>query len=244
MIYSLIALAATLLGAVIGVGGGLVIRPALAFMEVDAELAAFTSSAAVFAMTAVTLLVYKAKKTKIEVRRTGFMAGGSVIGGFFGAGLIPLVPARAIGVGYVIVLVMVLLITIGRERLHPKKEIGNAGAAMIGGATGLLSGFFGVGGGPFQMAALMLFFKMDARSAAVQSVFITLLTTSSALVRYVLDGMVDFSIAAYMIPAAVAGGLIGGLLNRRMSSGLVRKLFVVTIAGMIALQCVTVATKG
>lgn len=244
MIYSLIALVATILGAVIGVGGGLVIRPALAFMGVEAELASFTSSAAVLAMAVVTLLVYKKQKVKIEFRRTGFMAAGSVAGGFLGAGLIPLAPAGIINIGYIFVLAAVVVITIGKERFGAKKKIGNPGALLIGGVTGLLSGFFGVGGGPFQMAALMLCFKMKARDAAVQSIAITLLTTVSALARYTIDGAVDFSLALYMIPMAVAGGLIGGLLNRRMKSGLVRKLFIAVITGMIILQCATIGIKG
>lgn len=240
MIYSLIALAATTLGAVIGVGGGLVIRPVLAFLEVNKELVAFTSSITVLVMAIVTFLVYKKQKAKLEVRRTGFMAGGSIIGGFLGAGLIPLVPTRVIDIGYIAVLAAVILITLGRNRFIAKKEISNAGAFFTGGLTGVLSGFFGIGGGPFQMAALMIGFKMDAREAAVQSIFITLLTTLSALVRYGIDGAWDFTIAVYMIPAAVIGGLVGGLLNRRMKNGIVRGLFLATLAGIIVLQCVTV----
>lgn len=242
MIYSLLALAATMLGAVIGVGGGLVIRPVLAFLEVDKELTAFTSSITVLAMAIVTLLVYKKQKARIEVRRTGFMAVGSIIGGFLGASLISFVSVRVIDIGYIFVLAVVILITLGKKRFIAKKKISNAGAFLTGGLTGLLSGFFGIGGGPFQMAALMIGFKMDAREAAMQSIFITLLTTISALVRYGIDGAWDFTIAVYMIPAAIIGGLAGGLLNRRMKSGMIRGLFLTTLAGMIVLQCITVGT--
>lgn len=239
VIYAFIAFFATTLGAVVGVGGGIIIRPTLAFLEVDKELASFTSSITVLVMAIVTLLVYRKKHAKIEVRRTGVMAGGSIVGGFVGAGLIPLVSEQVINIGYIIVLAAIILITVSKNRFSVKKEIAGAGAFLTGGITGTMSGFFGIGGGPFQMAALMLCFKMEAREAAVQSIFITALTTASTLVRYAIDGAWNLSLAIYLIPAAVAGGALGALLNRRIASKHIQALLVVVVAGMIVLQFAT-----
>lgn len=242
MLYLLIGFGATALGALVGVGGGLVIRPLLAFLGVNKELASFTSSAAVLAMAAVTLLTYRRKHVKIEIHKTGFMAAGSVAGGFLGGGLIPLVSNEAINIGYIVVLGVVAVLAVFKNKLVRKREVGKPGAVVIGGISGVLSGIFGIGGGPFQMAALMICFRMRAKDAAVQSIFITLLTTASALARYAISGAWDFSIAVYMIPTAVVGGIVGGLLNRKMRSPVVRVLFVATLAAMMALQMVTVLT--
>ncbi|MEA4853637.1 MAG: sulfite exporter TauE/SafE family protein [Christensenella sp.] len=244
MLYFFVGLAATLLGATIGVGGGIVIRPVLSLLHIDKGVASFTSLIVVLTMAIVALLTYKHKNVKIEVKKTSILAIGSVIGSFLGAGFIPMVSEDFINIGYIIVLICVLILVLMRDKLRPQKEIGRGGAAAVGCISGALSGFFGIGGGPFQMVALMICFKMRAKEAVVQSIFITLLTTISALTRYMLNGVWNFSITVYMIPAAVAGGILGGILNRKLKSPAVRITFMVVISGMVCMQLFTILTGG
>jgi uncharacterized membrane protein YfcA len=90
------------------------------------------------------------------------------------------------------------------------------------------------------VAALLLFFNLPAKEAAVQSVLITLLTTLAALTRYTIDGYADFSIAIYMVPVAIVGGLIGSILNRKFSNRVISQIFCAVIAIMLVMQVASV----
>lgn len=240
MLYSIIALLSTTLGALVGIGGGMIIRPVLAFMEVDKSLASFSSAITVFSMAVVNLLIHRKNKTPIHFKNNIFMAAGSVIGGFAGGSVLGFASTLFVNIGFIIALAAVLLIIMFRERL-PQKQIKNPAAAMgVGFFTGLLSGFFGIGGGPFQMAALVSLFGYKPKDAAVQSILITMMTTVSSLLGYAINGMVNFSIAIYMIPLAIIGGILGAQLNRKFSHSHIALIFNVTVGAIICLQLYTI----
>jgi len=240
MIYSIIALLSTTLGSLVGIGGGMIIRPLLAFMEVEKGLASFTSAITVFSMAIVNLLIHKKKKTPIDFKGNVFLASGSVLGGFVGGSLMALVSTMFVNIGFILALALVLFVIMFREKLPQIKIKNPILAVLIGLCTGMMSGFFGIGGGPFQMAALVSFFGYNPKEAAVQSILITLLTTVSSLVSYTLNGSVNFSLAVYMIPAAVLGGILGAHLNRKFSHSRIALIFNMTVAAIICLQLYTI----
>lgn len=90
------------------------------------------------------------------------------------------------------------------------------------------------------MTALLLLFDLEPKEAAVQSIFVTLLTTVSSLIQYAVSGYWDFSLAVYMIPMAVLGGFVGGLLNRRFNNKYVSVLFNTTVVFIILMQIYSV----
>jgi len=240
MIYAIIALISTTLGALVGIGGGMIIRPVLAFMEVDKGLASFTSAITVFSMAVINLLIHKMHKTPIDIKNNAFMAIGSVIGGFAGGSLLGLASTMFVNIGFIVALAAVLFVIMFRDKL-PQRIVKNPVAAMgIGLCTGLMSGFFGIGGGPFQVAALITFFGYKPKDAAVQSILITMLTTASSLIGYTINGDANFSLAVYMIPAAVIGGILGAQLNRKFSHSRIALVFNITVAAIIVMQLYTV----
>jgi len=240
MSYVILALVATIIGAVVGIGGGLIMRPMLGIMGVAKDLASFTSAIAVFFMAISNLITHHRRGTKIELKGTIPLAIGSIIGGFSGGALLKLVSSEAINIGYIFVLILILVAVLGRPYLKPFKVKNPIAQMAIGLVTGSLSGLFGIGGGPLQVAALLLFFNMPAKEAAVQSVLITLLTTSAALLRYTMDGYASFSIAMYMVPAAIIGGLLGSIFNRKFSNRVITIIFCAVIAIMLVMQVVAV----
>ncbi len=236
MEFSLLAFLSTVLGALVGVGGGLIIRPMLGLLGIAKSLAVFSSAITVLAMAVMNIITVIRRGAKIEFKGTTILAFGSVAGGFFGGSLLVYVNERVVGILYIFAMILVLLSVILRSKFKGEAVKNPFIQAFIGLITGTLSGFFGIGGGPFQMTAMLFFFKLEA---AVQSIFITLLTTVSSLVRYGLNGYADFSLSIYMIPAAIAGGFIGGILNRRLSSSFVSKLFNTTVIAIIIVQFIS-----
>ena len=243
MLYFIISLFSTIIGAIVGIGGGLIIRPLLANIGVTKSLASFTSSVVVLSMTVVTLLTYMKHGAKIEVKKLFLLASGSIIGGFIGGTLLKYVNENFIDMSYIFMLLLVLLSVIFREKI-PEINIKNPlGQIIIGIITGGLSGFFGIGGGPFQVTALIVFFGEDPREAAIDSVFITFLTTLSSLTKYTMNGYMDFSIALFMIPAAIIGGYAGSKINRKISSNKVSAIFIASVLFIIVMQSFTIVYK-
>lgn len=240
MKFGIIAFLSTVIGAIVGVGGGLVIRPMLGFFDVAKGLASFSSAACVFCMGIVSLITTVKKGAKIQIKETVMLAMGSICGAFIGGACIKLVSGEFIKIGYIFAMIFVLVCMAARKHM-PRIKLKNPLLQFLAGTvTGGLSGFFGIGGGPFQMTALLLLFDLEPKEAAVQSIFITLLTTTSSLIQYAVSGYWDFSLAVYMIPMAVLGGFIGGLLNRNFDNKYVSVLFNSTVVFIILMQIYSV----
>lgn len=243
MLYFIISLFSTITGAIVGIGGGLIIRPVLANMGVAKNLASFTSSIVVLSMSIVTLLTFMKNGVKIKIRKIFLLASGSIAGGFLGGTLLKYTNENFIDTAYIFMLVLVLLSVVFRNKI-PEINIKNPfGEILIGIVTGGLSGFFGIGGGPFQVTALIVFFGMDPREAAVDSIFITFLTTLSSLTKYTMNGYMDFSLAVFMIPAAILGGYAGGKINRKISSKKVSEIFIASVSFIIVMQSAAIIYK-
>jgi uncharacterized membrane protein YfcA len=243
MLYFIISLFSTIIGAIVGIGGGLIIRPLLANIGVSKNLASFTSSVVVMSMAVVTLATFMKNGVKINIKKLFLLAFGSITGGFLGGTLLKYTNENFIDTAYIFMLLLVLFSVIFRKKI-PEINIKNPfGQIAVGIITGGLSGLFGIGGGPFQVTALIVFFGMEPREAAVDSIFITFLTTLSSLTKYTMNGYMDFSIAVFMIPAAVIGGYAGGKINRKISSDKVSKIFIVSVLFIIIMQTVTVIYK-
>ena len=231
MIFFLIGLFSTIIGSIVGIGGGLIIRPALAGMGAAKSLASFTSSIVVLSMSSVTLITYIRKKVHIKIKKILILAAGSIISESF------------IDRAYIFMLILVLLSVVYRNKI-PKMNIKNPFPQFfIGIITGGLSGFFGIGGGPFQVSTLIIFFGLDIKEASVDSIFITFLTTISSLTKYTLNGYTDFSLAVYMIPAAILGGYIGSHLNRKINEKKIALIFIISVLLILTVQTYIVITR-
>ena len=243
MLYFIISLFSTIIGAIVGIGGGLIIRPLLANIGVGKSLASFTSSVVVLSMAVVTLATFMRNGVKIKMRKILLLAAGSITGGFLGGTALKYIDENFIDIAYIFVMGLVLLSVIFRKKI-PKMNVKNPFAEIIIGImTGGLSGLFGIGGGPFQVTALIVFFGMDPREAAADSIFITFLTTLSSLTKYTMNGYMDFSLALFMIPAAILGGYTGGKINRKISSEKVSLIFKISVLLIIIMQSITVFLK-
>ena len=105
-------------------------------------------------------------------------------------------------------------------------------------AVGLLSGFFGIGGGFLIVPAIMLGSGMatiNAVGSSLVSVGAFGLTTAAS---YAFAGMVDWRVAGLFVLGGVGGGLVGVALAKRLAGrrALLTRLFaavVVVVAGFI-----------
>jgi len=88
---------------------------------------------------------------------------------------------------------------------------------LIGLGVGLLSGFFGIGGGFLIVPGLMLATGMRLQSAIGTSLFAVLAFATATAASYAVSGLVDWRVAALIIAGGIAGTLLGVKVNLHLS---------------------------
>ncbi len=258
LLYGLVALLATIVGAICGVGGGIVIKPALdAIGGLSASAISFLSGCTVLAMAAVSVLRRsvggKAGKPAQggSARGAGiriWLPAGAVAGGLIGKAafeaLKAVVPndntvfATQAGLLFVVLVVSLWYAFVG-ARLKGRAVRHPLACAAVGAGLGVLSSFLGIGGGPINLAALGYFFAMDTKEAAGTSLYIILFAQLSSFLQTLLTRTVpavDGVALLVMMAAAVTGGLIGSAISRRIDAAAVNRLFIAFTASVLLLD--------
>jgi uncharacterized membrane protein YfcA len=111
----------------------------------------------------------------------------------------------------------------------------------IGAGVGVLSGFFGIGGGFLIVPGLVLATGMALQNAIGTSLFAVTAFGLSTATSYTVSGLVDWRLAALVIAGGVAGTLIGTRANVRLS-GHRRALAIIFASVVIATGLYVVAS--
>ncbi|CQR47225.1 Sulfite exporter TauE/SafE [Paraliobacillus sp. PM-2] len=246
VLYFIIGLFATTLGAIAGLGGGVIIKPLLDFFgHYDLSTIGILSAATVFSMATVSLIKMRKMDVTIDKMNSALIAGGSILGGFIGKAVfnyfvMSLGISKGIGIFQSILLaILLLLIFIYFKYKHVIRRYTVTNRAVIlsiGILLGLLSSFLGIGGGPLNVAILSLLFSMDAKNAACNSIFIIFFSQLSALVLAGVTteiGNYDLSMLPYMIIGGIVGGLIGTHFVHKITNKQVEKIFNIAILAIL-----------
>lgn len=240
LVYFIICFICTTLGAISGIGGGVIIKPLMdAVSGMNASTVSFLAGLTVEAMAIVSIAQHFVKKesTTLEPRRGTLLAVGSVAGGIAGKSLFSWFKAltgqeQAVAAGQNIVLflltVLVFVYYIKKSAIQTKNVQSNAACLGVGLVLGLLSAFLGIGGGPINLMVLSYLFSMDAKTAALHSLYIILFSQTASLATTLLSASVPVFGWVTLIAMAL-GGVLGAFsgrsLNRRLSNQGVDKLF-------------------
>ena len=100
---------------------------------------------------------------------------------------------------------------------------------LISFVAGNLSGLLGVGGGVFKVPALHLACAVPIKAAAATSNFMIGVTAAASATLYYGRGEVRAALTAATILGVLVGSILGMALNRRLRSGMVRKVFAVLL---------------
>jgi len=243
IVYLLIAFIATSLGTLAGLGGGVVIKPALdALGKYDVFMIGVLSSATVLSMSVVSTtrrVIDGVKIDKILVTLAiGGIAGGYVGKLVFQYALSHITPEQLTGIQAVMIIIL-LQAALFKNRLPSFKIDSLFLIFLMGILLGGLASFLGIGGGPINVAVLCMFFAMDIKEAAAGSIFIILFSQSIKLISIAVStgfGPYDYSILWYMIPAGVAGGVIGPMLKNKLSHHVIEIVFKAVVIACILLN--------
>ena len=133
-----------------------------------------------------------------------------------------------------------LTIALFRERL-PDWEIENPVITTITGAgLGTAAAFLGIGGGPINVAVVVMFLAIEIRDAAVVSILIILFSQGAKLSTIALTsgfgGYEGLHKLFFMIPGGVAGGLFGAIMNRKIDKKFIHYTYNIILVLVILLN--------
>ena len=229
-----LSIGATLLGSMVGLGGGLVIAPVLVLMGLPPPVAASSSLAATLS-NAVTSSVVYAKQGRIDYRQAlklGLLAmPGSVLGAVVSADAN--ITLFRILLGTALLLASIYVFIKPRLSKHPPHS---SAIILVLSTTasffaGVVSSFFGIGGGVSFVPILIILVGMSMMRAASTSMFAILLTSIVGMATHGTLGNSD----AVLILVLSTGGLVGGMLGAKLSlvvgERYLRILAVITLVG-------------
>ena len=252
-----VSLLASVIGAICGIGGGVIIKPVLDMLSLESITAVnFLSGCTVLSMSSYSVGKSLFKKEKYVNLSTGTpLAVGAALGGILGKELFTFVKEsvsapetlgtiQAIALG--IITVGTLIYTVNKNKIHTHNVRNKPMCVIIGLSLGVMSSFLGIGGGPINLVVLFFFFSMETKTAAANSIYIIFFSQLANLITYfVTDSVPEFNPVALvlMICGGIGGGIIGRALNKKINSSAVDKLFI-GLMSVIILICIYNAVKN
>ena len=232
----LVAILATTIGGISGVGGGVIIKPVMdAVSGLPVATISFLSGCTVLAMTITSMVRSIGGEVKVEPRRGTLLAIGAAVGGIVGKQLFDLVKdagGSAVSVAQQVLMILltlgVLAYTLNRPRIRTLNVKNGAACVVMGLALGVLSSFLGIGGGTINLAVLYYFFSMDSKTAALNSLYVILFSQGASFLNTLIGQTVpefEWPVLIVMMVGGVVGGNLGRSLSRRMDNKAVDKLF-------------------
>ncbi len=250
MLVFLIALLSSAVGAICGIGGGVVIKPVMDMFRIDSVAAiSFLSGCTVLSMSCYTVgRAMLAGEGRVDVKTGTPLALGAALGGLAGKALFTAVKdlfQQSDMVGAVqsaclaAITLGTLAYTLCKARIHTRRLTAPAACCAVGLALGICSSFLGIGGGPINLVVLYYFFSMDTRTAAANSLYIILFSQLASLLATLIAGTIpdlQLMMLVWMIAGGIGGGIIGRACSRRMDDRAVEKLFMGLMGVIIAIS--------
>jgi uncharacterized protein len=237
LVLIVVGLLAGILGSMIGVGGGLIMTPALTVMGfAPAQISSTSLFAVTFASASSTISYVRQKRIQYDVgvKAAALAIPGAITGAFISSGL-P-IESFKLYFGLLLLLAGIYIAYSGslkekqnRRTVNDKKFeflplfcIGAFGA-------GIISSLFGVGGGIVFVPLMVLVLGMSLSNASPTSQLALLITSFVGTVTHAVLGHPDYFHAASLSVGAVVGGQIGAKVSYKVKESLLRKMLSVSL---------------
>jgi len=221
----------------VGGGGSILAVPLLVYLVgVPVPHLAIGTSAVAVAANAAASLIAHARAGNVRWPCASVFAGAGVLGALAGAWAGKMVDGQLLLAAFAGMMVVVALLMLRRkepaEELRVRLNRGNAPALVgTGLGVGMLSGFFGIGGGFLIVPGLILATGMPMLQAVGTSLVAVTAFGLTTAGSYAAAGLVDWTLAGVFVAGGVLGSLLGTRAGRRLSRrrGLLTRVF----AGLI-----------
>ncbi len=250
-IYFIVSFLSSIIGSICGIGGGVIIKPVLdAASSMPLDSIGFLSGTTVLSMSIVS--VFRTMRSKsgpqINIMQSTYLALGGATGGLLGKkifdyafnffankNLVGAIQATCL----ILVTVGALAYQLNKHKITTKRVDRIWLYITIGILLGIMSSFLGIGGGPINLVVLAFFFSHDTKTAAINSLYIIMFSQFISFITTLTNTSMTYPpyiLLALMILGGIAGSLVGGKINKGISSAVVDKLFVGLIVVTINLN--------
>lgn len=225
-----IGLLAGIGSALLGIGGGLIMVPAMVFLlRIRQHRATGTSLAVILPAAAAALYQYGIHGRELPV--VICLSIGGVVGATLGAILAALLNAKQLrqvfGIFVALTGVVMLLPKLGPA--GPAVEALNLGAALLligtGVLVGIVSGLLGVGGGLVMVPVLVLILGFTQKEAQAMSLAVIIPVSLSGVIAHYKRGNVIPGLAVWLSMGAVVGATVMGHYVQKIENATLRSLF-------------------
>lgn len=221
----------------VGGGGSILAVPLMVYLVgVPNPHVAIGTSALAVAANAGANLIPHARNGTVKWRCAGMFAAAGVLGAWAGSSV-----GKAVDGQKLLFLFALLMLVVGGLMLKGRNTLGNPAVRLnrenaprivgFGAATGLFSGFFGIGGGFLIVPGLIASSGMPMINAVGSSLVAVTAFGLTTSVNYARSGLVDWPLAAVFIGGGIVGGLVGAWASKSLATrkGLLNSVF----AGLI-----------
>ena len=232
-----VGLGAGTLGSMLGVGGGIIMVPALAFMGLPPAQIASTSLFAVTSTSVSSTVAYSRQK-RIDYRLGIGMAAAAIPGAVIGALISSQITAGDFRLYFGILLMAVGGYVAFRDSILKEKGVQkislskHAAVFAITFGAGIISSLFGVGGGVVFVHVMLLIHRMTMHRAAPTSQLTLMLTSFAGLFAHVALGHPDYLYAVALSAGAFAGAQIGAKWSRSVKNAILQKMLAVALVAV------------
>jgi hypothetical protein len=208
--------AAGVLGSMIGLGGGIIVVPVLTFFGFPPTLAASNSLFAAFTNAVASTISYSRQK-RIEYS-LGIKLGlltipGTILGAYISSDVTPDIFKILFGFVLIASAAYIFLrkkFESGENNLSKQMMVFAIGASFF---AGIISAFFGIGGGIIFVPLMIVGMGMAMKKAAPTSQLILLFASLSGVIVHTILGHSDFLQAGLLGAGSFVGGLVGARLS-------------------------------
>jgi uncharacterized protein len=234
IILAAVGLAAGTLGSMLGVGGGIIMVPALTFLNLSPTQAASTSLIAVMS-TSISSTIEYARQKRIDYTLGLEMAACAIPGGVLGAVLSEYLLEDTFKLYFGILLILTGVYILYKNSLLKDHRVKKHSlplqvavfAASFG--AGIISSLFGVGGGIIFVPAMLLVLGLTMHRAAPTSQLTLMMTAIAGVFTHSALGHPDYLQAVVLSAGAFVGAQIGARLSRMTKEMLLQRLLAVIL---------------
>ncbi len=246
IVLAMIAFTSGIIGALVGLGGGIILVPTTLFVGVNLGLVDGITPQTVVGLSVIMMiftglgstLSFMKKKT-VDFKSGFIFFGGSVPGTLIGAIVNKNLELDSFNLYFGVLLIVLATLLLIRGYLKPVRWFVEHGkqrtfvdytgrshtygypiwfALILTFGIGFASGLFGIGGGSIIVPAMILLFLFPPHVAVGTSMFMVFLSAIFNSITHISLGNVPWLYTIPVIPAAYIGARLGAYLNQKMAS--------------------------
>jgi uncharacterized membrane protein YfcA len=235
-----LSLAVGVLVGLLGIGGGVVLVPALVYLlHHDQHTAQGTSLLILLPPIGLGALREYWKHGQVDLRAGIYCALGFLVGGYGGGRIAVPMPSNVLRTIFGCFLMMSAVLLWRKTRtilptdpvdgISPSANLWRGiGICCTAGICGVAAGVVGIGGGVLLVPLLSLFFGFGQHRAQGTSLVALIPPTGLlAFLAYWNAGYVDLHTGVLLIPGVFVGGIFGAMLARRLNARRMAEVFAV-----------------